>query len=227
MVAVMLAGMHLLEVEGSVRVLFGRTGGPAVAEAMRRYVPIRRNQFDNFIYEATQWAVDGGASDSFSWACKHLQAVHRLDPTVIGDSVPLVPPTVSAHIDRIVSRWRPGEQAPWAIDLPQEEARLRDELYLSLGGDLGDGLAAAGRRLCSRMWSARIGDGFVHPAVGGYIWNGNAGSNAGDLAGVGGPLIAAIYAVGEMAGRWQSEPDNRPVIDREIVDLAHTLGWKL
>jgi putative FmdB family regulatory protein len=40
-------------------------------------------------------------------------------------------------------------------------------------------------------------------------------------------IIDAIYAVGDMTGRWQSEPDDRPVIDREIIDLAHTLGWKL
>lgn len=217
--------MHLLQAEASVRERFGRAGGMALAETMRRYVPIRRNQFDNFIYEATRWAVDDGAPDSFSWACKHLRAVHRLDPTVAGDSVPLVPPTVSEHIDRIVSLWRPSQQAAGVLDLPHEEARLRDELYLSLGDDRGDGLAAAGRRLCSRMWSARIGDGFVHPAVGAYLWNDNNGSNGGEVADVGGPLIAAIYAVGDMARRWQSEPENRPVIDREIVDLAHSLGW--
>lgn len=199
---------------------------PDDAEALRRRTPIRRNRFDNFIYEATRWAVDDGAADSFSFACKHFNAAHQEDAAAVGEPVPLVPPTVTEHVNRIVSRWRPGQPVPGAIDLPAEEAQLRDELYLGLGGDLGDGLAAAGSRLCSRMWSARIADGFVHPAIGGLIWNGNAGSNGGDDVDGGGPLIAAIYAVGGMWGRWQREPENRLDIDREITDLAHTLGWK-
>lgn len=219
--------MILWEVEAKVCERLGRSISQAVPETMRKFVPIRRNQFDNFIYEATRWALDDGAPDSFSWACKHLRAAQWLDSTAGGDSAPFIPPTVAERITRIVSRWSPGEQAVGAIDLPLKQAVLRDELYLSLGGDLGDGVAAAGRRLSSRMWSARIGDGFVHPAVGGYIWNGNAGSNPGSCGEVDDPLIAAIYAVGDLAARWQSEPDHRPAIDREIVKLADDLGWKL
>jgi hypothetical protein len=219
--------MYILEVEGSVLESFRRSGGLADAEALRRCVPIRRDQFDNFIFEATLWAMDEGAANSFSYACSRFQAAYRSDPTALGNPVPLIPPAVTEHVGRIVSRWQLGRQVRGAIDLPDEEARLRDELYLSLGGDLGDGLAAAGRRLCSRMWSARIGDGFVHPVVGGHIWNGHAGSYGGDDVDGGGPLVDAIYAVGGMWGRWQREPENRPVIDREIINLAHTLGWKL
>lgn len=217
--------MYILDVEGTVLARFSNLVAPEDAEALRRRTPIRRDRFDNFIFEATRWAVDDGASDSFSWACKHVIAAHQEDAATVGGPVPGVPQTVTEHVDRIVSRWRPGQQVPGAIDLPDQEAQFRDELYLRLGGDLGDGPAAAGSRLCSRMWSARIADGFVHPAIGGLIWNGNAGSNGGDDVDAGGPLIAAIYAVGGMWGRWQAEPENRPDIDRAITNLAHTLGW--
>ncbi|MDV7133069.1 hypothetical protein [Williamsia muralis] len=219
--------MYIQEIEGKVLEWFRRSGGHADVETLRRCVPIRRDQFDNFIFEATLWAMDEGAADSFSFACSRFKAAYRSDPNALGSPVPLVTPAVTERVGSIVSRWQLGRQVAGAIDLPVEEARLRDELYLNLGGDLGDGLAAAGRRLCSRMWSARIGGGFVHPVVGGHIWNSNTGSYGGDDAEGGGPLIDAIYAVGEMTGRWQSEPDSRPVIDREIIDLAHTLGWKL
>lgn len=227
MPAVTLAGMYIGKVEGKVLEWFRRSGGLADVETLRRCGPVRRDQFDNFIFEATLWAMDEGAANSFSYACSGFKAAYRSDQTALGSPVPLVPPAVTEHVGRIVCRWQLGRQVAGAIDLPDEEARLRAELYLNLGGDLGDGLAAAGRRLCSRMWSARIGDGFVHPVVGGHIWNSNAGSYGGDDVGGGGPLIDAIYAVGDMTGRWQSEPDDRPVIDREIIDLAHTLGWKL
>lgn len=218
--------MHILEVEEQVRERMLHLAGPADTYIMRRCAPSRRNQFDNFIFEATRWAADDGAPDSFSLACNHFQAAHRSNSAAIGEPVPLIPPAIAEHVGSIVSRWRRGQQAAGEWDLPDGEAQLRDELYLSLGTDLGDGLAAAGRRLCSRMWSARVGDGFVHPAIGGHIWNDNSGSDGGDLADAGGPLIAAIYAAGDMTTRWQAEPGNRPHIDREIIDLAHTLGWK-
>ena len=126
---------------------------------------------------------------------------------------------------RPFSTWRRVPQAPGAIDLPDDEAQHRDDLYLTLGGDLGDGLAAAGRRLCSRMWSARIADGFVHPAVGAYLWNDNSGINGGVHAEVGGPLICALYAIGDMWGRWWREPQHRSDIEREITGYAQNLGW--
>lgn len=219
--------MYILEVEGrALERLSILADYPTDAEVMRRRAPFRRDQFDDFIYQATRWALDDGAPDSFSWACSHFQAVHRSNPAAIGTPVPLVPAAVTEKVGSIVSQWRRGERVAGALALPEPEAQLRDELYLSLGGDLGDGPAAAGRRLYSRMWSARIGDGFVHPAIGGYIWSGNSAGDPRDLAEAGDPLVAALYAVGDMTARWQAEPDHRPLIEREIADLAHTLGWE-
>lgn len=224
---VKLVWMFILETEAKVVALFSGPVGRGDADAMSRYVPTNRNYFDEFIFEATRWAVDDGGSNSFSDACDWLQTVVKSDPAVL-DSVPMVPPVVVERVSGIVARWRPGPYVPGAMELPKEEASLRDELYLLLGGDLGDGVAAAGRRLLSRMWSGRIADGFVYPAVGGYLWNGNAGSSGGDDVDLGGPLIAAIYTVGDMWGRWwRANPSSRLAIDREIVNLANPLGWKL
>lgn len=216
--------MYILEVEG--RVLERFVDNPADAEVMRRRAPIRRDQFDNFIFEATRWALDDGAPDSFSWACSHFRTAHQSNPASIGSPVPLIPPAVTERVGSIVSRWRGHRYDAARDELPPDEVQLRDELYLALGGDNGDGPAAAGARLCSRMWSARIADGFVHPAVGGHIWNGNLASNHSDLAVTRDPLIAAVGAVGDMTTRWQAEPESRPLIDREIIDLAHMLGWE-
>ncbi|MEW2019564.1 hypothetical protein [Rhodococcus sp. NPDC076796] len=218
--------MHILEVEEQVQERLFHLAGSSDADTVPRCAPNRRNLFDNFIFEATRWAADDGAPDSFAWACAHFQAAHESDSAALGEPVPLVPPSITGHVGSIVSRWQRGQQVDGEWDLPVEEAQLRDELYLRLGTDLGDGLAAAGRRLCSRMWSARVGDGLVLPAVGGHIWNDNSGSDGGDVADVGGPFIAAIYAAGDLMARWRAEPKSRTRIEREIIDLAQTLGWK-
>lgn len=218
------SGIYIVEVEAKVIAGLSNQVAPGAAEALCRHTPIRRDTFDSFIFEATQWARDDGAANSFSFACEHLRAARNGD-LATGEPVPLVPLAVTKHVEQTVARWRRVPQDPWAIDLPDDEAQHRDELYLSLGGDRGDGLAAAGRRLCSRMWSARIADGFVHPAVGAYLWNDNSGSHGAVHADVGGPLISALYAAGDMWGRWSREPRHRSAIECEITDSARKLGW--
>lgn len=217
--------IYIKEVEAKVVTMLSYQLAPDAAESLRRHTPTRRDSFDSFIFEATQWARDDGAANSFSFACEHLKAARHDGMADPRGSVPLVPLTVSEQVNHTVSRWRRVPQVPGAIDLAEEEAQHRDELYLSLGGDRGDGLAAAGRRLCSRMWSARIADGFVHPAVGAYLWNDNSGSYGDGHADVGGPLIAAVHAAGDMWGRWWREPQHRSAVEREITGCAHTLGW--
>ena len=219
--------MSIAEIENRV---IARLSGQVVqgdAESMRRDVPDTRNAFDSFVFQATSWALDEGAANSFSYACNRLQEFAKADPLAIR-SVPKVPSTVAGQVGDIVSRWQPGPEMPGAIELPDAEARLRDELYFSLGGDLGDGVAAAGRRLVSRMWSGRIADGFVYAPVGACLWNGHAGINGnGEDVYRGGQLIAAIYEAGEMFGRWRrAEPSQRFAIDLEIVELANRLGWR-
>lgn len=53
MPAVTLAGMYIGEVEGKVLEWFRRSGGLADVGTLRRCVPKRRDQFDNFVFEAT------------------------------------------------------------------------------------------------------------------------------------------------------------------------------
>ncbi|MBT0568170.1 hypothetical protein [Williamsia sp. CHRR-6] len=219
------SGVYIAEVETSVVSLLSKGQSPEAVEALRRQVPIQREAFDSFVFQATQWARDDGAADSFSFACERLRAARQRDAAAIGQPVTLIPPSVSDHVDRIVSRWRRIPPIPGSLELPGEEAQLRDELYSSLGGDLGDGRAAAGWRVHSRMWSARISDGFVHPAVGAYLWHDNAGRYSQDRVVVGGPLIAALSAAGEMWGRWWREPQHRVAIEQEITAFASMLGW--
>ncbi len=140
--------------------------------------------------------------------------------------VPLVPPEIVDRVGDVVSRWRRADSASAdhsSGSLSAAETQLRDELYIKLGGDRGDGPRAAGLRLYSRLWAARIGDGFVHPAVGGRIWGSTpAAPRFPDSVD---PLIAALYTVAGMADRWEEEQADHPRIDREIIDLAHSLGW--
>lgn len=223
--------MYLLDVEGRVveRLLY--IVDAVDADSMRRSAPVRRDQFDNFIFEATRWAVGEALPESFSGACSRFRAVHRLDPASIVRPVPLVPPPTVDTVGNIVATWRRdglGDRAgadPLSGDLSAGETELRDELYLRVGGDRGDGPVAAGLRLFSRLWAARIGDGFVHPAVGARIWAVNSAAVYADIYPSGGPLIAALDTANALATRWEEEPDNRPLIDREIVELAHSLGW--
>lgn len=224
--------VYVLDVEGRVVESLLHTVDPVDADAMRRTAPVRRDQFDNFIFEATRWAVGEATPDSFAGACFRFRSAHKRNPASITRPVPLVPPATVETVARIVTRWqrgsaqdRGGAGAAYG-ELSPGEARIRDELYLTVGGDHGDGVIAAGLRLYSRLWSARIGDGFTHPAVGGRIWSINsAGTIYSNLYPVGGPLIAALDNVHVLATRWEEEPNNRPQIDRDIIDSAHSLGW--
>ena len=224
--------VYVLDVEGRVVESLLHTVDPVDADAMRRTAPVRRDQFDNFIFEATRWAVGEATPDSFAGACLRFRSAHIRDPASITRPVPLVPPATVDAVADIVTRWQRdeprGRGGAGAVsgEMSPGEARLRDELYLTVGGDHGDGVVAAGLRLYSRLWSARIGDGFAHPAVGGRIWSINsAGTIYSDLYPDGGPLIAALENANVLATRWEEQPSNRPQLDRDVIELAHSLGW--
>lgn len=223
--------VYILDVEGRVVESLLHIVDPADADAMRRTAPVRRDQFDNFIFEATLWAVGEATPDSFSGACLRFRSAHRRNPASIARPVPLVPPATVEAVADIVTRWQRGDAhdgdgaGAASGELSPSEARLRDELYLTVGGDHGDGVISAGLRLYSRLWSARIGDGFDHPAVGGRIWSTNPATTYHHLYQTGGPLITALDTVSELATRWEDQPNNRPQLDRDIIELAHSLGW--
>lgn len=213
-------GVYILDVEGAVLQRFLYTVDPADADAMRRRAPVWRDAFDNFVFEATRWAVGEAHADSFSGACLRYRAAASM-----GRPVPLVPLDVVEKVGSIVSRWQ--RRAPVGIgELSEEEAQLRSELYSTVGGDHGDSPGSAGLRMYSQMWSARISDGFVHPAVGAHIWRINPATIWDDGAESRGPLIAALDIASALANRWEDEPDSRANIERQIMRHAHSLGWQ-
>lgn len=221
--------MEIRGIEDRVLERFLYRVDPADADGMRRYPPLRRDQFDALLFDATRWVVGEASQQSFGGACRRYQAANRFDQAELRRPVPLVPPSVTASVAQFVSQWRSPEAGEPRVSgerITKREANLRDQLYLDLGGDRDDGPGAAGLRVHSQMWSARIGDGFVHPAVGAHVWSDIPASSAQELEQTGGPHIAAIAAAGALARQWQNEPADRPSIERHIMDLAHTLGWR-
>lgn len=201
----------------------------ADADGMRRFPPLRRDQFDAFVFDATRWVVGEAHVQSFAGACLRYQASNQHNGlSATRRPVPLIPLSVTDAVAELVSLWRSPESGEPRLDgelFTVREADLRDALYLAIGGDSGDGPVAAGLRVYSRLWSARIGDGFVHPAVGAHIWGDIPASRAEELQHTGGPHLVGIGTARALSGRWQDELNDRPTIEREIMGLAHTLGW--
>lgn len=165
--------VQLVNVEGRVLEGFLYRGlALAEADSMRRMPPVHRDLFDDFLYNATIVSVGEGDWARFPIACiGYLSAIggdlHRPPP--------LIPPDVAATVADILSRFRQGKpKDPLVAGLgriTEPQYQLAQRLFYELGGDLGDGLYAAGLRVYSKMMSARISDGFVHPAVGGHMWS--------------------------------------------------------
>ncbi len=222
------AGMHvqLEDVEG--RVLEGFLyGGLTLAEAdrMRRMPPVHRDVFDDFLYNATIVAVGEGDWARFPRACTmYLAAVggdlHRPPP--------LIPPDVAATVANIVSQYRqrkPGDPLrPGSGRITEAQYQLAQRLFYELGGDRGDGIYAAAVRVYSKMMSARISDGFVHPAVGGHMW-GDVRSRT-PRTPDSGRDVTIVHTIAALSETWRTSPADRPVIERTIVDHAHTRGWR-
>ena len=221
--------MEIRGVEDRVLERFLYSVDPSDADGMRRFPPLRRDRFDAFVFDATRWVVGEAHVDSFAGACLRYQASNqRNDPSAMQRPVPLIPSSVTEAVAELVSLWRSPESGESRLDgewFTEREADLRDGLYLAIGGDRGDGPVAAGLRVYSRLWSARIGDGFVHPAVGAHKWGDIPASRAEELQHTGGPHMAGIATASALPGRWQDEPSERPTIEREIMGLAHSLGW--
>ncbi|MFI6432897.1 hypothetical protein [Rhodococcus oryzae] len=216
----------LLDVEG--RVLEGFLyGGLTLAEAdsVRRTPPVHRDLFDDFLYNATIVAVGEGDWARFPIACRgYLSAIggdlHRPPP--------LMPPDVAASVADILSQFRqrkPGDPLVAGLGrITEHQYQLAHRLFYELGGDLGDGIHVAGLRVYSKMMSARIGDGFVHPAVGGRMW-GDVPAGPPHLPDSGRD-VTILDTIEALSAAWRTSPADRPAIERTIVDHAHTLGWR-
>lgn len=196
----------------------------AEADGMRRLPPMHREYFDDFIFTATAMAVGEADGAAFGRACLGYRSAVGGD---LHRTPHLIPPDVAEVVVSVVSEFEPfraGDERVTGrgrINKPQMD--LTEQLYYRLGGDLGDGLLAAGARVHSRMLSARIADGFVHPAVGAQLWSETpaAPRRLPDS----GPDITVLDSIGEAVAEWVSAPAERPCLERRIVSTAHTLGW--
>ena len=204
----------------------GATQPAPHVELLRRNVPFDRDVFDRLIYRATEYCLWDGTWDTFVGSAIGYSAVMRSRPA---DTVPpLIPPDVAAAVADVMSRFPRRQRGEPIIDghsntTPAQEA-LGRELMFTLGGDHGDGVHAAGTRAYSKMMSARIGDGFVHPVIGGQIWSHILAASNPDPAA--GKLVTVLPSVAAAVSTWNTSPSDRPRCERVIIDHAHTLGWR-
>ncbi|MGU3438446.1 hypothetical protein ACNHUS_36235 [Actinomycetes bacterium M1A6_2h] len=217
--------MWLHDVEGRVLEQFVYDGVSfADADAMRRLPPVHRDLFDNFLFTATAVAVGEGEWSKFPIACMgYLSAVHG-DLTLMP---PLIPPDTAAVVADVLSRFTPFVAGDTRVEgagrINDKQYRLAGEFFLSLGGDRGDGARAAGARAHSRMLSARIADGFVHPVIGAHLWS--------DVPAAppphpdSGPEITVLEHVQGLVVRWRSFPAERAGVEREMLTEARAVGW--
>jgi hypothetical protein len=220
---VLLLGVQDRVLEGF---LFRAGVAPWEADSLRRLPPIHRDLFDNFLFSATRVAVGEGDWSTFPHACRRYLAAISGE---VRRSPPLIPPAVASAVAEVLSRFRrrePGEEfvAGVAGRVTAHERQLAGQLFYALGGDRGDGVSAAGLRVYSKMMSARISDGFVHPAVGGHIW-GDVPAGPPHLAS-GGPHITVLRTIEALSRQWETSPADRVTVERMILDRAHTLGWR-
>ncbi|UNN02023.1 hypothetical protein [Rhodococcus opacus] len=194
------------------------------ADGWRRFAPVHRDLFDNFLLIATTPAVGEGTWAKFSIACTmYLSAVG-------GDlqrPPPLIPPEVASTVAEVLSQFRqkqPGEKFVEGLGrITEHQYQLAEQLFYGLGGDLRDGLWAAGLRVYSKMMSARISDGFVHPALGGHLWH-DVPAGPPHLPDSGRD-ITILDTIESLSQRWRTSRTERPCIERTILEHAHTLGW--
>lgn len=217
----------LLSVEDAVLegLLFRAGVSPWEADSMRRLPPLHRDVFDNFVFSATRVAVGESEWSNFPRACSRYVAavggdVHRRPP--------LIPPDVVETVAQVLSPFQPrqSDEKP-AEDLGKptgKQQELGEQLFYALGGDLGDGWAAAGLRVYSKMLSARISDGFVHPAVGARIWS-DVPAGPPHRA-ESGRLVTILDTIEALYDTWMKSPAERPTVERLIIDRAHTFGWR-
>ncbi|WP_156399561.1 hypothetical protein [Rhodococcus sp. Leaf278] len=213
------------EVEGRTLERFVYDGvSLADADAMRRLPPFHRDLFDNFVFTASAVAVGESDWSRFPIACMgYMSAVHG-DLALVP---PLIPPDTAAVVTGVLSRFtrfRSGDKrVADGSRINQEQYRLAEELFFDLGADCGDGVCAAGARAQSRMLSARIADGFVHPAIGAHLWSDVPAAPMAQPNS--GPEITVLESVRTLIATWRDFPTERPRTERDILTAARCVGW--
>jgi hypothetical protein len=140
----------------------------------------------------------------------------------------LIPPSTATVVADILAQYRterqPGEPMyNGSRRLSVHNQQLAEQLMAALGGGLDDGIHIAGKRTFSRMISARISDGFIHPALGARLWAEYPSGQSHPITG--GRHVTVMRTMGALSEAWASSPAERPKIERMILARAHTRGW--
>ena len=219
--------MHLRNIEASYLDSLIRDGdlSPLEADSLRRLTPTHRDAFDSLLFTTTRVAFDEGHWEQFCYAVSSYTTVIR-GPGVRPPE--LIPPATAAVVADILAQYRterePGEPMyNGSRRLTVHAQQLAQQLMATLGGGLDDGIHLAGKRTFSRMISARISDGFVHPALGARLWAEYPSGQSRPIAG--GRHISVMRTMGALSEAWSSSPAERPKTERMILDRAHTRGW--
>lgn len=219
--------MQLLEVERRTLESRVREGGVDILEAdgLQRQSPLARDVFDNLLFCATRFALSEGDWDNFRYGVTAYLDLTRHSPQYAPRLVPIdVYAAAAAALSDYRSHQEPGEPMfDGSVMLTHHNQQVGERLLLTLGGDLGDGIWAAGQRTFSHMMAARISDGLVHPAVGGNLWGKYMALSTDPLTG--GTHITVMREVGHLSQKWIAAPAERPRVERMILDHAHGHGW--
>lgn len=217
--------MWFQDVEGRTLEQFVDDGvSLADADAMRRLPPFHRDLFDDFVFTSTAVALGESDWSRFPIACMAYLSAVRGDLTLVP---PLIPPDTAAVVAGVLSRFTRFSSGDTRVAdgsrINEEQYRLAEELFFRLGADRGDGVHAAGARAHSRMMSARIADGFVHPAIGAHLWSDvpaapKAHPNSG-------PEIPVLESVQQLVATWRALPAERAGAERDILTAAGSVGW--
>lgn len=216
--------MWLQRVEAHILEQYVREGvSLTVADSMRRLPPVHRDYFDDFVFTATAVAVGESGWDRFSIACMQYLSL-------AGNELAAVPPLIPRAVAEVVAdvlsrfeRFRVGDDRVDGVRVNATQIGLGEELFAGLGGDRGDGPLAAGARAHGRMMSARIADGFVHPAIGAHLWSDTTAAPAPTPASAQETMV--LERVRDLVVTWRARPDRRPDLEREIVTTAQKFGW--
>lgn len=198
---------------------------PADADSMRRLVPIDRDICDGILLRLTAFPLNEGTWDvftgSFAPYAELMQSRDWRPPPLI----PLHVVDTLTDAGRRFRRRQSGEPVITGHSTTSAHQRdLAEGIVRELGGHNGDAsLPEAGLRIYSKLISARIRDGWVHPAIGAQAWS-DGGVHA-QSAMKGDRLIEAIHSAGGLYQHWLDDHAKRPALESQIIDLAHSVGW--
>lgn len=190
------------------------------ADSFRRFTPASRELFDEFLDRLIAYPVGDGTWDMVS--SYFVSYSHRLFPPAQPPA--LIPDRVVHVLKSFAQQYRGRRAGEFVIDghslTVGHQCHVLERLVFQLGGC--DELLRAGLNLHSKLASARIRDGFVHPGIGVQTWAEVASFTPDSWEG---PEIEAIHEAAKLAERWVEDSQRRDQWELAIQSLALTVSW--